>query len=120
MDTRWATFAVVIPHLSLHQIPKDRLTDVPWLLDHAFTTAAVSHVSGHQNVPRAELAAAVVAQELNSQATLVTDSQYVIDCHNLIARTPDVRQLHKKHNLICCNGYISGIGKVNITCRSIK
>ena len=98
VETRWASFAVVYPHMDLTQLAITHQTDAHWLLHHAFTTAAVGHVQGRQNVPRAELTASDVAQEMRTNAILVTDSQYVIDSHELIKATPEIRMLHKKTN----------------------
>ena len=98
IETRMATYAVVYPHVSLHALPTSKLTDIPWLLDHAFTTVAVSHVQGIQTVDRAELTAAVLSHELKKSAVVVTDSQYVVDCHLLVMNNRDVRTLHKRPN----------------------
>ena len=98
IETRMATYAVVYSHVSLHALPTSKLTDIPWLLDHAFTTVAVSHVQGIQTVDRAELTAAVLSHELKKTAVIVTDSQYVVDCHLLVMNHRDVRTLHKRPN----------------------
>ena len=98
VETSWASFAVVYPHMDLTQLAITHQTDAHCLLHHAFTTAAVGHVQGRQNVPRAELTASVVAQEMRTNSILVTDSQYVIDSHELIKATPEIRMLHKKTN----------------------
>jgi ribonuclease HI len=98
IDTRWASFAVVFPHMDLATLSMSQLRNPAWLLEHAFTTAAVSHVKGRQTMPRAELMAAVLAQELEHQRTVVTDSQYVIDAHHKVREAIDIKLLHTHAN----------------------
>eukprot|EP00435_Cladocopium_sp_Y103_P067838 s63_g30.t1 len=97
-ETRWASFAVVYPHVALESLSHAQLQDLPWLLDNAFSVATASHVRGPQTMPRAELSAAVLAQELGCEVPIVSDSQYAIDCHELIMNTPDAISLHKHTN----------------------
>ena len=55
-------------------------------------------MQGIQTVDRAELTAAVLSHELKKSAVVVTDSQYVVDCHLLVMNNRDVRTLHKRPN----------------------
>lgn len=95
---RWASYAVVTTPCDITQIPQDKWNDAHWLLQHKFDTLAVSHVTGTQNVSRAELAAATIAQEAEMQVPVVTDSQYVLFSHQVVENTQHVWKLHKKRN----------------------
>ena len=95
---RWASYAVVATPYDLSQVPCERLNDASWLLQNTFDTVAVSHVTGLQTIPRAELMAATLAQEMQLQVPVVTDSQYVMYVHHLIEQTPYVWKLAKKKN----------------------
>ncbi|CAL1149853.1 unnamed protein product, partial [Cladocopium goreaui] len=94
----WASYAIVCTHHQLHDLPVDKLEDAPWLLHNCFDTLAASHVTGKQNIARAELMAAVIAHELELEIPVVTDSQYVISAHAAVENTPHSWKLHKKKN----------------------
>ena len=94
---RWASYAIVCTHHQLHDLPVDKLEDAPWLLN-CFDTLAASHVTGKQNIARAELMAAVIAHELELGIPVVTDSQYVISAHAAVENTPHSWKFHKKKN----------------------
>lgn len=95
---RWASFAIVATALDLSSLPLHLLQDTTWLLHNAFDTLATSHVTGNQTVSRAELQAAVLAQELEYEVPVVSDSQYVISSHMVVVNTEDILVLHKKKN----------------------
>ena len=67
-------------------------------LSTAFHTIVVSTLPGRQTIARAELYIVVLLFEHRVQGPIVTDSQYVINCHQLILQTTDWRHLHMKPN----------------------
>eukprot|EP00435_Cladocopium_sp_Y103_P039596 s1134_g10.t1 len=95
---RWASFAIVTTRFDLAQMPTERIHDTPWLLEHSFDVVAASHVTGAQTIPRAELLGATLAQEMELQVPVITDSMYVMYAHQLIEATPHVWKLAKKKN----------------------
>ena len=96
VEHRWASYAILATEMDLRKLSLNELRNTEWLLHNVFDTISVSHVTGPQNVPRAELQAAVLAQELQFQVPVVTDSKYVVDTHHLVEITEDVRSLHKR------------------------
>ena len=98
-DTRWAAYSLVTPNISVQDIID--LPDLPILtiLEKFFSVIVVSHVTGMQSIPRAELYAAVKFFESNEvDHMLYTDSAYVITSVNLVWQTADIRVLNQKKN----------------------
>ena len=96
---RWASFAIVAPALDLTSLPLHVLKDTTWLLHNAFDTLATSHVTGNQTISRAELQASVLAQELELEVPVVSDSQYVISSHRVVVNSENVFCFAQKEEL---------------------
>eukprot|EP00438_Fugacium_kawagutii_P016818 Skav203777 [mRNA] locus=scaffold206:291037:292950:+ [translate_table: standard] len=95
-DHRWVSIFIVM-QISLDQDIDPARPPAQLLRDH-YAVIGAGHVTGTQTVPRGELQAAVQAQEMCLEVPIITDSAYVITCHQLVASTMDIQALHKKPN----------------------
>ena len=77
---------------------KGEITRCIWGPLYPALDAMGDHKSWAQTINRAELTAAILTHEAMIHATVVTNSAYVIDAHNLIRKKVDVSVLHKLPN----------------------
>ena len=97
---RRAAFAVI---LATSVEENERLQDVlnykrTDKIPPTFQTLAVAECQGLQTIPRAELQALVCAAKLGIEATVYTDSAYVVDIFNTLRTTDDLSQLAAMNN----------------------
>eukprot|EP00438_Fugacium_kawagutii_P010708 Skav212510 [mRNA] locus=scaffold2713:140549:150050:+ [translate_table: standard] len=99
--TRWAAYAVVVPVSAQADIVADAGMPLELMLQKHFSVAGLALVPGAQNIPRAELLAALQAHESqleDAEFPVYTDSSYVLKSLALVQQTRVVVRLHKHRN----------------------
>eukprot|EP00438_Fugacium_kawagutii_P005229 Skav208686 [mRNA] locus=scaffold6485:5455:10449:+ [translate_table: standard] len=97
-ECSYAAFALVYPILPTQELLGLCHHTPSQILAKGFATLFVGQVPGTANIPRAELYAAVLLHEHAPDATVVTDSAYVIACQHKVIRFSNLRHLHLDPN----------------------
>lgn len=102
VNHRWAAYSVVCPMSTLEDIVADVHLPLEHILNRHFTVAGVALLSGQQTIPRAELAAVVQSHEAQllhqHEATVFTDSAYVLKCYAMLQTTRRAASFHRVKN----------------------